>query len=340
MRALVFDGDDDYELREVPRPGLEEPTDAVLEVRCAVSSGTDKHLFDDPAVEEGRVLGPEFVGVVDEVGPEVARFEVGDRVVPATMTHCGRCFYCDRGEWANCTDGGWEMGYTRDGGRAEYARIRYADENLFRIPDALSFEDTVLAGSSLPTGWDGAKRGHIEPGDVVAIIGAGAIGLCTLACANLYGPAQVVVSDLLDARLDLADEMGADRTVDASETDPLETLGELNGGHGPDVVVEAGGFEETYDLALRAVRPGGTVSIIAYHDDTYEMPFDAVWSRNLTAEWGYLDGVDVPKALALVESGRLDLDPVLGERVALSGVEGFDQLESPESPKVVIDTQR
>lgn len=340
MKALVFDGDDDYEVRDVPKPGPEEPTDAVLEVRCALSSGTDKHLFDDPTVEEGRILGPEFVGVVHEVGDEVTAFEVGDRVVPATMTHCGDCFYCARGEWANCIDGGWELGYTRDGGRAEYARIRYADENLFHVPDALSDEDAVLAAASLPTAWDGAARGHIEPGDVVAIVGAGAIGLCTLACANLYGPARVVVSDLLDARLDLAERMGADATIDAEETDALEELRGLNGGHGPDVVVEAGGFEETYDLALRAVRPGGNVSIIAYHDDTYEMPFDAVWSKNLTAEWGYLDGVEVPKMLALVESGRLELDPVLGERVALTDVEGFDQLESPGSPKVVIDTRR
>lgn len=340
MNALVFDGDDDYEVRDVPEPELEAPTDAILEVRCAVSSGTDKHLFDDPAVEEGRILGPEFVGVVHETGEAVTAVEVGDRVVPATMTHCGDCFYCERGEWANCTDGGWELGYTRDGGRAEYARIRYADENLFHVPDGLSDEEAVLAGSSLPTGWDGARRGDIDPGDTVAIVGAGAIGLCTLACADLYGPLEVVVTDLLDARLELADRMGADGTVDASETDPLEALRELNDGHGPDVVVEAGGFEETYELALRTVRPGGTVSVIAYHDDTYGTPFGDVWSKNLTVEWGYVDGIDVPKALSLVDAGRLDLDPVLGERVALSDVEGFDRLESPGSPKVVIDTQR
>ena len=338
MKAIVFDGTDDYEVRDVPKPAIEEETDAILDVRCALSSGTDKHLFDDPVVEEGLILGPEFVGVVHEVGEEVTEFDVGDRVVPATMTHCGDCFFCEQGEWANCVDGGWELGYTRDGGRSEYARIRYADENLFRIPDSLSFEDAVLAAASLPTGWDGAKRGQIEPGDTVAIVGAGAIGLCTLACANLYGPAEVVVTDLHDVRLEIAAEMGADRTINASDGDPLEALRELADGRGPDVVIEAGGFEATYDLALRAVRPGGTVSIIAHHDETYEMPFGDVWSRNLSVEWGYVDGTAVEKMLALVEAGRLELAPVLGDRISITDVTGFDQLERPESPKVVIDT--
>lgn len=339
MKALVYDGVDDFTVRDIPKPEIQEPTDVIVEVDCALSSGTDAHVFEDSnldAAVEGRVFGADFAGTVAETGASIERFEPGDRVVPGVMTHCDDCFYCERELWAHCENGGWLLGYEIDGGRANYARIPLADKNLYHVPDSVTFEEVVLAMAGLPTGYEGAERGDIQPGDSVAIIGAGAIGLCALECVKLWGPAEIVVVDRIDTRMDVAETMGADRTIDGTETDPRDALESLNDGHGPDVVIEAGGNEATYQMALDSVQIGGTVSLIAYHHDTYDIPFGDVWDKNLDVRFGYVNADQIPKLVDLIDKGRIELEPILNNEIRLSDVDGIDDLVGPDILKTII----
>jgi alcohol dehydrogenase len=341
MRALVYDGDADFEVRDIPRPEIEEPTDVILDVECALSSGTDRHAFEAGDLPEGRIFGAEFTGVVDETGSKVAEFSVGDRVVPGVETHCGSCFYCTRGLRSHCERGGWLLGNEIDGGRAEYVRVPLADRNLHRIPDSLSFTDAVLAMSSLPTGYEAAERAGVEPGDSVAIIGAGAISLCASQCVQLRGPSEVIHVDIVESRLELARELGADRVVDAEETDALAALRESNDGRGPDRVIEAAGHDETFRLAIHGPRPGGTVSVISVQDGPLELtkPPDSAeefWGRNLTLQFGHVNARNVPELLSFIEAGQLKPDPLLTKEIGLSEIDGVDDILGPEIIKTVI----
>lgn len=341
MRALVYDGDDDFEVRDVERPDIRDPSDVIIAVECALSSGTDRHAFEDPDVREGRVFGAEFTGVVHAVGDDVTRFSTGDRVVAGVETRCEQCFFCEKGLYSHCTRGGWLLGNELDGGRAEYVRVPLADHNLYRIPASLSFTDAVLAMSSLPTGYEAAQRADVEHGDSVAVIGAGAIGLCALQCVSLFGPREVTVVDVVDSRLETATELGADRVVDAGDLDASEVLGRLNDGHGPDRVVEAGGFEETFRTAIHGVRPGGTVSVISVQEGPLELTKppgtdEEFWGRNLTLRFGHVNARDIPLLLRLLEAGRLDPDPILTDEIALEEISGVDDIDGPDTIKTVI----
>ena len=336
MKALVFDGTDDFEVREVADPRIQEPTDVILEVECVLSSGTDEHLFDDPDIPEGRIFGADFVGVVHAIGDEVTGFEIGDRVVPGVMTHCGNCSYCQRGIWSHCEEGGWLVGYSLDGGRAEYVRIPLADGNLYSVPDSLENEDVVLAMAGLPTGYESAVRGEIDPGDTVAIIGPGAIGLCALESASLWSPRETIVVGRNDQRLSVAKRMGADHTINADASDAVDLLQDTNDGAGPDVVIETGGTEGAYLAALRAARVGGTVVLSGFHRSRYEMPFDKVWGNVLTVRFGYLSANRIPRLIDLIEAGRLDVTPVINNSIPLEEIRDKSDIMGPDILKTAI----
>ena len=233
MYALVYHGPGQKAWEEVPDPEIIDEGDAIIRVDATTICGTDLHILagDVPEVRAGRILGHEAVGTVDEVGDSVHRLSPGDRVLVSCISACGTCQYCREGRYGQCLDeGGWVLGHRIDGTQAEYVRVPYADTSTFRIPDGVSDEAMLMLADILPTGYEvGVLAGGVRPGDVVAVVGAGPVGLAAIASARLFSPSHIVAVDLSDARLDAARHFGADVTVNDSREDPLAVIKELTG---------------------------------------------------------------------------------------------------------------
>ncbi|MBO0728972.1 MAG: alcohol dehydrogenase catalytic domain-containing protein, partial [Acidimicrobiaceae bacterium] len=269
MHALVYHGPGRKAWEHVPYPELEAGSDAIVRVDAVTICGTDLHILkgDVPAVTEGRILGHEAVGTVEAVGPAVTRVKPGDRVLVSCITSCGTCRYCREGRYGQCLGGGgWILGHKIDGTQAEYVRVPFADTSTYPVPDGVSDEATLMVADILPTGYEvGVLNGGVRPADVVAVVGAGPIGLSAIAGSRLYSPAHVVAIDLADSRLDAAKQFGADIVVNNGREDPMAIVGELSGGLGADVTIEAVGVPATFELAAALVRPGGHVANIGVH---------------------------------------------------------------------------
>lgn len=256
MKALVYHGPGQRRWEEKPRPSITKPTDAVVRITHTTICGTDLHILkgDVPAVEDGRILGHEGVGVVEEIGDGVSNIQIGDEVLISCITSCGRCDYCKRGLYAHCRDGGWILGHLIDGTQAEYVRIPHADNSLHRLPKDMDRAAAVMLSDILPTGHEiGALNGEVGLGDTVAIVGAGPIGLAALMTSRFYSPARIIMIDPDENRLAMAKQLGASDTI---ARDPLDAIDELTGGEGVDVAMEAVGIPETFDICQRIVRPG------------------------------------------------------------------------------------
>ena len=219
MKALVYRGPGKKEWTDKPMPTIQMPTDAIVRITKTTICGTDLHIMkgDVPAVVEGRTLGHEGVGVVEEVGSGVHNFKAGDKVLISCVTSCAKCDYCRKGMYSHCEDGGWILGHLIDGTQAEYVRIPYADTSLYPIPEGVDEEALVMLSDILPTGFEiGVLKGQVQPGDTVAIVGAGSVGLAALMTAQFYSPAEIIAVDLDDNRLEVARKFGATKTVNSS----------------------------------------------------------------------------------------------------------------------------
>src|SRR3954469_631418 len=249
MKALVYHGPGERSWDEVPDPTIQVPTDVVVRIDSSTICGTDLHILkgDVPEVQPGTVLGHEAVGTVVEKGSGVSTLEIGDRVLVSCITSCGRCRFCKERRYGLCTGGGgWIFGHLIDGLQAEYARVPFADTSVYKVPDELSDEQVLFLADILPTAYEvGVLAGGVEPGDTVAIVGAGPIGLAAIMTAKLYTPGRIVAIDLADSRLDRAREFGADVTINNGREDALARILELTDGLGADVAVEAVGVPET-----------------------------------------------------------------------------------------------
>src|SRR5690349_937935 len=269
MKALVYHGPGQKSWQDVPDPQLREDTDAIVRVDAVTICGTDLHILkgDVPAVTDGRILGHEAVGTVLEVGSAVKTVRPGDRVLVSCISACGHCRYCREAMYGQCLGGGgWILGHRIDGTQAEYVRVPFADTSTYPVPDGVADEDILMLADILPTGYEvGVLAGGVRPGDVVAVVGAGPIGLSAIACARLFSPSQVVAIDLSDARLAEAKAFGADVTVNDSRDDPVAVIKELTGRLGADVAIEAVGQAATFELAVRLARPGGRIANIGVH---------------------------------------------------------------------------
>src|SRR5690348_16626680 len=235
MKALVYQGPGNRVLVERPSPAIELATDALVRVSKTTICGTDLHIFkgDVRTVTPGRILGHEGVGVVEQVGAAVTSFKPGDRVLISCITSCGKCARCREGMYSHCAQGGWILGNTIDGTQAEHVRIPFADTSLYRIPDAVEDEPLVMLSDIFPTGYEcGVLNGKVSPGDIVAIVGAGPIGLATLLTAQLYAPAEIIMIDLDENRLRVAKQLGATRVVNGSGSKAAEAVLELSRGCG------------------------------------------------------------------------------------------------------------
>ena len=310
MKALVYHGPGRKAWEDVPDARLEEPTDVVVRVDTTTICGTDLHILqgDVAAVTDGRILGHEAVGTVTEVGDAVRGFAVGDRVLVPAITKCGRCEYCQRGLPSHCqTVGGigWIFGHLIDGTQAESVRVPYADTSLYKVPENVTDEQAIFLADSLPTGYEvGVLAGGVRPGDTVAVIGAGAVGLAAILTTGLWGASKVVAVDTNKFRLTKALEFGA---TDAVEAGPgaVEEVRALTDGLGVDVSIEAVGYPQTLLTAAALVRPGGTVANIGVHGTPVELPMQEMWIQNVTLTMGLVDTVSIPTLLKMVASGRI-----------------------------------
>src|SRR5436190_5857631 len=264
MKALVYHGPGLRGWEEKPDPNIQEPTDVIVRIDSSTICGTDLHILkgDVPEVRPGTILGHEPVGTVIEIGSAVTTLEVGDRVLISCITSCGRCAFCKEGRYGLCTGGGgWIFGHLIDGLQAEYARVPFADTSLYKIPAELSDEQVLFLADILPTAYEvGVLNGGVGPGDTIAVVGAGPIGLATVLTAKLYTPGRIIAIDLADSRLEKARELGADVTINSGEDDALERVMELTAGLGADVAIEAVGVPETFELCADLIRPGGRVA--------------------------------------------------------------------------------
>lgn len=325
MKALVYHGAGKKSWEEVPDPTVERSTDAVIRVDAVTICGTDLHILggDVPAVTPGRILGHEAVGTVAAVGSGVQTLAVGDRVLVSCISACGNCRYCRDGSYGQCLGGGgWILGHLIDGTQAEYVRVPFADNSTYQVPDGVSDEQMITLADILPTAYEvGVLNGRVRPADVVAIVGSGPIGLAAILTAKLFSPSRIVAIDVADARLKAAREFGADVVVNSADTDPWQVIADLTDGLGADVAMEAVGRPDTFEQAVRLVRPGGHVANIGVHGGPATLHLEDIWIKNLTLTTGLVDTHSTPTLIDLLASGRLDTAPMITHRFALDEFE-------------------
>lgn len=308
MKGFVFHGPGQSAWEEVPDPGIKEPTDAIVRVDTVTICGTDLHILkgDVPEVSPGTVLGHEAVGEIVEVGSDVRTVRPGDRVLVSCISACGRCRYCREGAYGQCRGGGgWILGHLIDGTQAEYVRVPYADLSVHALPSAVDSKDAVLLADIFPTSYEvGVLNGRVRPGDTVAVVGAGPIGLAAIATARLFSPERIIVVDLAATRLEAAKRLGADAVADAREH-PEQLIADLTDGLGADVVIEAVGVPESFELCTRMVRPGGHVANVGVHGKPATLHLEDLWIKNVTITTGLVDTYSTPTLLRMAAAGRL-----------------------------------
>jgi alcohol dehydrogenase len=316
MKAMVYGGPGQKSWDSVPTPKISKPTDAIVRITKTTICGTDLHILkgDVPAVANGRILGHEGVGIVEEVGPAVSNFKNGDRVLISCITSCGKCEYCKREMYSHCEDGGWILGHLIDGTQAEYVRIPHADNSLYPIPAGTDEEALVMLSDILPTGFEiGVLYGAVKPGDIVAIVGAGPVGMAALLTAQFYSPSHLIMIDVDPSRLALAKTFGATEVVDSSKTDVVRTI-RASTKDGVDVAIEAVGIPATFDVCQNIVRPGGHIANVGVHGKSVDFQIQKLWIQNITLTTGLVNTNTTPMLLRTVQSKRLQPDRLITHR--------------------------
>jgi alcohol dehydrogenase len=309
MNAVVFHGPGQKSCERAEDPKIEQGEDAIVRITTATICGTDLHILkgDVPEVRPGTILGHEAVGIIEETGRSVATLQKGDRVLIPAITADGRCDFCRIGMYSHCRHGGWLFGHLIHGLQAQYARAPYADTSLYKVPEELSDEQVLFLADILPTSYEcGVLNGQVKPGDTVAIVGAGPIGLAAVLLARLYSPSQIIAIDLETARLERARQFGADATIQSGVEDVKARVIELTGGAGVDVAMEAVGIPETFELCAELVKPGGRVANIGVHGKPVTLHLERLWAHNITITTRLVDTVTVPQLLNLIQARRFD----------------------------------
>jgi alcohol dehydrogenase len=344
MKALVYLGPGQKILRDCPKPTVSASTDAVVKVTKTTICGTDLHILkgDVATCEPGRVLGHEGVGIIDSVGAGVSTFKVGDRVLISCISACGRCESCRKGMFSHCATGGWILGNRIDGTQAEYVRIPHADTSLYPIPKGADEEALVMLSDILPTGFEcGVLNGQVAPGSTVAIVGSGPIGLAALLTAQFYSPAELIMIDIDDNRLEVAKSFGATELVNSSDGKAVEAVKKLTEGRGVDVAIEAVGIPATFNLCEDIVAPGGRIANIGVHGVKVDLHLEKLWSMNLTITTRLVDTVSTPMLLKTVRSKKLDPKRLITHRFKLDKVldayDTFGRAAATQALKVIIE---
>jgi alcohol dehydrogenase len=347
MQALIYHGPGHKQWESKSDLKIEDPTDAIVKIDTTTICGTDLHILkgDVPTVDEGRTLGHEAVGTVVETGSAVMNVREGDKVLVSCISACGRCMYCKQGMYSQCLNGGgWILGHLVDGTQAEYVRAPFADNSLYQVPEGLSDEQVLFLADILPTGFEiGVLNGTVEPGDTVAVVGAGPVGLAAIMTAKLYGPGRIIAIDLADSRLERAREFGADQIINNSSENAVERVMEVTDGLGADVVMEAVGVPATFELCTELVRPGGRVANIGVHGEPATLHLETLWIKNVTITTGLVNTSSTPTLLKLVSEGRLDPTPFATHDFKLNEImdayDVFADAAHTNAMKVVLSAQ-
>lgn len=335
MKALVYHGPNQISLDDVPVPVIEEPTDAILKVTSSTICGSDMHIIQGhiPSVKPGTIVGHEFCGEVVELGAGVSGFEVGDRVTVSCIVHCGKCWNCLNDQPQCCKavmtgdmTNSMLFGNYIDGCQAEYIRVPLAETGMYKIPEGLSDIDVLFVGDILSTGYFGAEQCNIQHGDYVVVFGAGPVGMCAMASAKLWGPAQVIAVDLDQHRLETALENGiCDLIINSGQEDALAKIMELTDGRGADCAIEAIGITPTIDQAFKCLRVGGRLEIVGFGVPTYELNMVDLFMKNLKVGSGLVPANNMGRLIELIRHGKLDLSFLATHVKPLNDiVEGYD----------------
>lgn len=340
MKALKYHGPHQISLDDVPLPRIMEPTDALLKVTTSTICGSDIHIMQGAFdfLEPGFTIGHEFCGEIVELGSSVGSgFKVGDRVAVSCISHCGKCHNCLNGlpQYCPVPSGGQFpisqiMGTFIDGCQQEYIRVPFAETGMYNIPESLSDDNVLFVGDILSTGYFGAEQCHIQPGDIVLVVGSGPVGMCAMACARLWGPSLIIAVDLDQSRLDTALKNGiCDAGINAEKEDAMAKVMELTNGYGAECVIEANGAGQTIDFAIKSARVGGRVGIVGLPAGIYSLdatPTPAgLFFKHLTISWGEVPANHIPRLISLIEKGQLDLRFLITHRKPLNDIiEGYD----------------
>lgn len=343
MKALVYHGPGKRAWEEKPRPAVQDPGDAIVRVTTATICGTDLHILkgDLPAVTDGRILGHEGIGVVEQVGTSVSKFHVGDKVIISCVTACLKCDFCRRQMYSHCRRGGWILGYTIDGTHAEYVRIPEADGSLYNFPADGDEEAMVMLSDILPTGFEcGVLNGQVRPGDTVAIVGAGPVGIAILLTAQFYSPAAIYMIDLDDKRLAVAKKFGATTLINSADGQAAQHVMELTEGVGVDVAIEAVGLPATFAICQGIVAAGGRIANVGVHGKPVELHLEKLWDRNISLTTRLVDTVTTPMLLKVVRSGKLQPGKLVTHRFAMNDImkayDTFGNAAKEDALKVVL----
>jgi alcohol dehydrogenase len=331
MQAIVYGGPDRRAALDVPDPVMTDEADAIVRVETATICGVDLRIVrGELPVDEGRILGHEAIGTVVAVGAAVHTLGPGDRVLISCISACGACRYCREGRYGQCVGGGgWVLGRTFDGTQADYVRVPFADVSTYRIPVGLSDEQALMLADLVPTGYEvGVRRAGVQPGDVVAVVGAGPLGLAAIMCARLYSPSHIVAIDQVGRRAQAARAVGADVVVDGAAAEQLELVRALTDGLGADVVVEAAGRPEAFEQALALSRPGGKIATVSMHGRPVALHLEQQWARDVTITTGLVDTNSTPTLLRLVATGELPVERLITHRFGFADFDkAYDVLE-------------
>ena len=344
MKALVYQGPGKKALEDRPMPTMQASTDAIVRILKTTICGTDLHILkgDVPTCTPGRILGHEGVGVVETAGSDVTTLRSGDHVLISCITSCSKCEYCREGMYSHCVNGGWVLGHKIDGTQAEYVRIPYADTSLYKIPQGVDEEAAVMLSDIFPTGFEcGVLNGKVKPGDTVAIVGAGPIGLATLMTAQFYAPTRIIMIDVDDNRLQVAKRLGATDIFNDSDGMAVSKVLELTGGRGVDAAIEAVGIPSTFVMCQELVAPGGVIANIGVHGLKADLHLEKLWDRNITITTRLVDTVSTPMLLKTVESKKINPKDLITHHFTLDNIldayDTFGRAANTQALKVIIN---
>ena len=324
MKALVYNGDHAIALEEKPMPKIIDPTDVIVKMSKTTICGTDlgiykgKNLYMKP----GTILGHEGIGIIEEAGENVTSFKKGDKVLISCITSCGSCENCKKQLYSHCKNGGgWILGHLIDGTQAEYVRIPFADNSLYKIPPQIDDELAVLLSDILPTGHEiGVQYGQVKPGETVVIVGGGPVGMSALLTAQFYSPSKLVMVDLDDNRLALAKELGATHAINSSAANLLDQIKEIVGEDGCDVAIEAVGVPPTWNICQKIVKPGGHIANVGVHGQKVDFEIQDLWIKNLTITTGLVNTNTTPMLLKTVAADKIDLSKMITHHFKLDEI--------------------
>jgi len=342
MKGLVYGGPGIIAYKDVPKPGIEKPTDSIVRILKTTICGTDLGILHGktPTVKPGTTLGHEGIGVIEEVGSGVGNFKKGDRVIISCITACGTCEYCKKQMYGHCKDGGWILGNLINGTQAEYVRIPHADNSLYAAPEGMDDEALVMLSDILPTGHEiGVINGCVKPGDTVAIVGAGPIGMSALLTAQFYSPAKIYMIDLDENRLELAKKWGATDTINSGTNDAVKKILSETA-DGVDVAIEAVGAPATFDICQQIVRPGGHLANIGVHGKSVDLEIQDLWIKNITITMGLVNTNTTPMLLKTVTSGKIRPEKLITHRFKLEEIirayEVFGNAAKEKALKIIL----